>query len=165
VSYHRHLPNHEFVVSTAGRVVGVGGCEEVICDVGTNVLVAVAPLYGGLHAVDLADRLLRCDLFSRIGIRLHVVLATRPLPGCVPSNARTGDVVDVGALGPRAGVLAPHVVIDLVAIARIVTILVTKSLHLCKCDGRKCGEGDGEAFHVVDLLGWWLCERLLALDV
>lgn len=146
-----HLPDHELVVATADLVVGVGSCEDIIGDVGTDVVAAVGPIGTGWDFADDVDELLVAELAAGIWVALHVVLAARPRPLGVPGDARGGDAVNVGALVTRARAGPPLVVVEVPASLVVVGELVAE----VDCHGER-GHG-GELEHLMDshFPGWW----------
>ena len=135
-----NVPDHELIVAAVRYVVDVRRGEQVVRDVGVDVGVVVAPRHGGGDGGDVADELLgEADL--RVGVALDLVVRAGPLPRRVPLDARARDAVDGGALGARAGVLAPEVVIHRVGRRRGGAVLVAELLGECR--GGKGEESGG----------------------
>lgn len=86
-------PNHEFIIATAIHMVWVGSGEDIICNIGTDILVVIVPCQRGPHAADGANLLALCDLPTQIGIGLHIVGRSFPCPGRVPLYAVVGSAV------------------------------------------------------------------------
>lgn len=136
-------PDHELVVTVGVVTVRVGAGEEVVGDVGADVPVVVVPLHHAGHGVYAGDGAAPLDGSARVGVALDVVLAARPLPRAAPADVVRRAAVDVGALRSAARVLAPHVVVDVVAVARPVAVLVAQRLDLPALEDRGGFSGRG----------------------
>jgi hypothetical protein len=143
----RNVPDHELVVTGALVVVGVGSREDVVGDVGADVAGLVVPGDAGGHALDVADLEALGELLAGVGVALDIVLAALPVPLGGPADARVGGPVNSGALAAGRGVvLAPVVVVELVAVAREVVVLSAElgGLAAHRAHGRSDGAGGGE---------------------
>jgi hypothetical protein len=128
-------------------VVDVGSGEQVICNIAADVVGVVDPVGLSLEVAVLVDGLLG-NLTSRVDVALDVVLATLPLPGGGPLGASLAHTVDIGALSTRGGIAAaPDVVVELIAVARIVLVILAKSGLLCGRDGGESTENEGYSLH------------------
>lgn len=112
------LPDHEFEVSTASRMVWIRGSKDVIRNVGADVVCIVPPRNRSLHAVDLADLSAFSNLFPRIDIAFDVVRGAIPCPCGAPCNAVARAAIQICALGAgTGGVPAPKVVVHFISIS------------------------------------------------
>ena len=109
-------------------MVGVGSSEEIVGNVGSDVVALVRPSSSGLHVGDLAHEGLVGDLKTSIGVSLDVVLTAGPVPVNVEAGTVAVGPVNVGASGTRAGGLSPAVVVELVSAVGVVAVLVTEGL-------------------------------------
>lgn len=149
LAWHRttNLPDHELVVATAGVVVRVSGGEEVVRDVGADVVPLVSPLSLSGEAANVLHQTLRAGQFaSAVGVALHVILATRPRPLRVPGDADVTHVVHVRALVALPCVRTPLVVIEVVPVALVVVVLPTEVLGRGK--EREDGGDDERGLHL-----------------
>lgn len=109
-------------------MVRVCGREQVVGNVGAEVVPEVSPLGLRRDAADVAEQLLARQHAARVGEALDVVVAAGPVPVRVPLHARVQQDVDVGALAAGPGALAPRVVVEVVAVGRVVAVLATEAL-------------------------------------
>ena len=137
-----YLPDHEFVVTTADIMVGIGSREEIIGDVGTDIVALVAPLGHAGDAANVTDEPLGAELLAGVGVALDIVLAAGPVPVGVPRDAAAVDVVDVRALVAGAGAGAPFVVVEVPALVVVVVELTAELLALGQSQRRE-EEGEG----------------------
>ena len=131
-------------------MVRVGGGEEVVGDVSTDIVAAVRPLGLGGQASNVLDEALGAgQLASAVRVALDVVLAAGPRPLGVPGDAHVPHAVHVRALVALPRVRAPLVVIEVVPVARVEVVLAAevlrpseerqngwedeRGLHLCGC--------------------------------
>lgn len=132
-----NLPHHQLIVATALVMVRVRSSEDIVSNVRTDVARLVVPLDVGGHALNLSHVQASRELLANVGIALHIILTTLPVPGCRPSDARAGGAVDCCALATRAGgSFAPVVIVELVSIGCVVLVLPAK---LCSLTSREIG--------------------------
>jgi hypothetical protein len=111
VNHFHHLPNHQFVVTTAVDVIGIGCGKDVVGYVAPNVGRIIIPRDLRWHALYLRNRLAFSNLAASIRITLHVVLASLPRPTRTPFDTGAGGALIIGALGARSGcVFTPEIV-------------------------------------------------------
>ena len=134
------LPDHELVVAAVGDMVDVRRSEEVVRDIGIDVGVVVAPLDGGRDGGDIADEFF-IQVNLRVSVALDLVVGAGPLPGGGPRDAGAGHAIDGRALGTRAAVLAPKVVVHGVWSAVLAAILGAELLG--ESSGGECGKKSG----------------------
>ena len=120
-------------------MVGVGSSEEIVGNVGSDVVALVRPSSSGLHVGDLAHEGLVGDLKTSIGVSLDVVLTAGPRPVSLPRHATALCVEDEQTLITLARVLTPAVVVELVSAVGVVAVLVTERLGHSQ-RGEKPGE-------------------------
>ena len=123
-------------------MVRVSRSEEVVRDIGADVVALVSPLSLSGEAANVFDEALGTGkLASAVGVALHVALATRPRPLRVPGDADVAHAVHVRALVALTGVRAPLVVIEVVPVALVVVVLPTEALSP---DKEREDDGDDE---------------------
>lgn len=95
------LPNHQLIVTTVSDMIDISRSEQIICHVGVDVRIIVAPLHSGRNAANTADQLFGQ---GHLGVRIAFDLATisRPCPGRMPCDSRARYAVDISTLRTRA---------------------------------------------------------------
>ena len=101
--------------------------EEIVGNIGVDIVIAVFPFGGGFDARKLANKL-DVKLHARVREGLDRAVAAGPGPLGVPGNTVVGDAVNSGALRAAARVLSPHVVVDGVDTFVVAAILLAELL-------------------------------------
>src|SRR5690606_1487182 len=92
------LPDHDLIVPAGNLMVRVRRREEIIRNIGADLVTLIPPLSLVGNAINLAHELLGRELAARVGVALDVILAAGPRPLAVPLDAVGADLADGGAL-------------------------------------------------------------------
>lgn len=93
------LPNHEFVVTAAVDVIRVCRSEDIVGNVGSDVVRGVIrPLHARWHAPGSLDRNALRKLTPGIDVTLDIILCSLPRPFAAPPNTISGGALEIRAL-------------------------------------------------------------------
>lgn len=101
--------------------------EEIVGNIGVDIVIVVFPFGGGFDARKFANKL-DVKLHARVWEGLDRAVGAGPGPLGVPGNTAVGDAVDGSALRAAARVHSPHVVVDGVYTFVVAAILVAELL-------------------------------------